>query len=432
MLAVIDPILNQISTAYGLVIGPLSLLQAMRGSVLIAAVWVAMTLPRSRGRLRSTVCHITILIGAGVAVIAMNDIALSGLEVSTIIAYVQIAYWLTIWYVGVATITNARSALIVAKSLVIGALITGASVYYGYITGSALNAVYSGAGVEASSGWFVSGKGIAGSLVVGALLAAYLGYRRHTWVSVLLALFCMGASFLTYARSGLIAMCAALIWLSTWSVGTRFSTRSSWASRLVLASLCGAVIVTALVGTADLATRWADLDDPEKAGSGRLLLWTAAGRSFLNGSPVEQLFGRGFQGMLDMVYASLGVVVHTHNDLLDMLVIGGVLGLIVLGLIFTGIVVQIRSAKPASPEFAVAVAILVVLGCQAFFTGQLFLPDVMSFYLLAITAVLACAREPGADRRTVVRGLTMRPRTSFAHNRFVRLAAEKKDRCASW
>jgi O-antigen ligase len=136
--------------------------------------------------------------------------------------------------------------------------------------------------------------------------------------------------------------------------------------------------------------------------------------------------------MLDMVYASLGVVVHTHNDLLDMLVIGGVLGLIVLGLIFSGIVVQIRSAKPASPEFAVAVAILVVLGCQAFFTGQLFLPDVMSFYLLAITAVLACAREPGADRRTVVRGLTMRPRTPFAHNRFVRLAAEKKDRCASW
>jgi len=430
MLPVIDPILNQINTAYGLVIGPLSLLQAMRGAVLIAAVWVAMTLPPSRGRLRRTVCHITILIGAGVAVIAMNDIALSGLDMSTITAYAQIAYWLTIWYVGVATITDARSALIVAKSLVIGALITGASVYYGYITGSALSAVYSGAGVEASSGWFVSGKGIAGSLVAGALLAAYLGYRRHPCASILLALFCMGASFLTYARSGLIAMCAALIWLSMWSVGTRFSTRSSWALRLVLASLCGAVFAAAVVGTADLETRWADLDDPEKAGSGRLLLWTAAARSFLNGSPIEQLLGRGFQGMLDMVYASLGVVVHTHNDLLDMLVIGGVLGLIVLGLIFTGIAVQIRSARRASPEFAVAVAILLVLSCQAFFTGQLFLPDVMTFYLLAITSVLACARQP--DRRAVFRGFTPRPRTSFAHNRLVRLAAEKKDRCASW
>ncbi len=431
-LAIVDPILNQINTAYGLVIGPLSLLQAMRGAVLVAAVWVAATLPPNRGRLRSRVCRITTLIGAGVAVIAMNDIALSRLEVGTIIAYVQIAYWLTIWYVGVATITDAPSALIVAKSMVIGALITGASVYYGYITGSALNAVYSGAGVEASSGWFVSGKGIAGSLVAGALLAAYLGYRRHPWVSILLALFCMGASFLTYARSGLIAMCAALIWLSMWSVGTRLSSRSSWALRLVLASLCGAVIVTALAGTADLAMRWADLDDPEKAGSGRLLLWTAAARSFMNGSPVEQLFGRGFQGMLDMVYASLGVVLHTHNDLLDMLVIGGVLGLIVLGLVFTGIVVQIRSARPASPEFAVAVAILVVLGCQAFFTGQLFLPDVMSFYLLAITAVLACARVPGADRRTGVRGLPMRRQTSLAHDRFVRLSVEKSDRCASW
>ena len=432
MLAVIDPILNQISTAYGLAIGSLSLLQVMRGAVLIAALWVAFTLPPNRGHMRRFVSHITLLIGIGVAVIAMNDIALSGLDVSTIIAYVQIAYWLTIWYVGVSTITDARSALTVAKGLVIGTLITGASVYYGYVTGAALNAVYSGAGVEASSGWFVSGKGIAGSLVAGALLAAYLGYRRHPWLSALLALFCMGASFLTYARSGLIAMCAALVWLSMWSVGTRFSTRSSWASRLVLAALCGAVIVIAVVGTADLETRWADLDDPEKAGSGRLLLWTAAAQSFLNGSPVEQLFGRGFQGMLDMVYASLGVVVHTHNDLLDMLVIGGVLGLIVLGLIFSGIVVQIRSARPASPEFAVGVAIFLVLVCQAFFTGQLFLPDVMSFYLLSITAVLARAREAGAGRRATVRRLTTRPQTAFAHNPLVRLAVEKNHQCASW
>jgi O-antigen ligase len=423
MLAIMDPILNQVSTAYGLVVGPLSLLQAMRGAALIAALGMAVTLPRNRGHVRRVVCHITILIGAGVAVIAINDVILNGLEVSNIIAYVQIAYWLTIWYVGVATITDARSAMTVATGLVTGAMITAASVYYGYISGSALNAIYSGVGVEASSGWFVSGKGIAGSLVAGALLAAYLGYRRHPWVSIVFALFCLGASFLTYARSGLMAMCAALIWLSMWSAATGFSARSSWALRLVLASLCGAVIVVALVGTADLAIRWADLDDPQKAGSGRLLLWTAAAGSFLNGSAAHQLFGRGFQGMLDMVYASLGVIMHTHNDLLDMLVIGGVLGLIVLGLIFAGIVVQIRSAPAASPEFAVAVAILLVLGCQAFFTGQLFLPDVMSFYLLAITAVLAYAREAEPGQLAVLRGLTMPVQTSFAHDRFVRKIA---------
>src|SRR6185312_19877 len=205
----------------------------------------AVTLPRNRGHVRRVVCHITILIGAGLAVIAINDVILNGLEVSNIIAYVQIAYWLTIWYVGVATITDARSAMTVATGLVTGAMITAASVYYGYISGSALNAIYSGVGVEASSGWFVSGKGIAGSLVAGALLAAYLGYRRHPWVSIVFALFCLGASFLTYARSGLMAMCAALIWLSMWSAATGFSARSSWALRLVLASLCGAVIVVA-------------------------------------------------------------------------------------------------------------------------------------------------------------------------------------------
>ena len=391
-LPILDPILNQIHTAYPLAIGSLSLLQAARGAVLLAAVWVAATLAGRGGRIRRTVGRLTIAIGICVAVLAMNDILSRGLEINNLIAYVQIAYWLTIWYVAIVSVTDVWSARTVAKGLVAGALITAASVYFGYATG--VETLYSRAGVEASSGWFVSPKGIAGSLVAGAFIVAYLGYRRHPWGSVLIALFCLGGSFLTYARAGMVAMSVALAWLALWSLGTRYSVRSSWAVRLVLVSLCGAAIVAATLGTAGLMTRWADLDDPDKAGSGRLLLWGTAIRGFLGGSVDEQLFGRGFQGMLDMVYQSLGVAVHTHNDVLDMLVIGGVLGLIVLGLAFAGIVVQIRAARSASPEFAVAVAILLVLGCQAFFTGQLFLPDIMTFYLLGITAVLACAPHP--------------------------------------
>jgi len=416
ILAVIDPIVNQINNVYELAIGPLSLLQATRGVVLIAVVWIAAMLPPNQGRVARMVSRITLAIGAGVAVIAINDTLWSGLEVSNLVAYVQIAYWLTIWYVGVRAITDAASALIVAKGLVVGAAITGASVYYGYITGAALETIYGQAGVEASAGWFISAKGIAGSLIAGALLAAYLGYRRYPWTSLLLALFCMGASFLTYARSGLVAMCAALVWLFMWSMRSRFNLRASWASRLLLASLCGAIILAASVGTDDLVTRWADLDDPDKAGSGRLQLWSVAARSFINGSLGEKLFGRGFQGMLDMVYASLGIAIHTHNDLLDMLVVGGVLGVIVLGLMFAGLVVQIRAARSSSPEFAVAVAILLVLGCQAFFTGQLFLPDVMTFYLLAITAVSACVQEAGPFQPVFVGSATRPAQTLLTYD----------------
>ncbi|MEO8128926.1 MAG: O-antigen ligase family protein [Bryobacteraceae bacterium] len=394
-LVIADPILNQISTAYGFTVGSLSLLQLARGVVLITTLCMAVMLPPSRTRVRRLVLRITLAIGAGVTLIALNDVLSYGFEISNIIAYVQIAYWLTIWYLAVGVITDPQRAMIVANGLVIGALITAASVFYGYLSGAAIESIYEAKGVEASAGWFVSAKGIAGSLVAGALLAAYQGYRRRPAVSVLLALFCMGASFLTYARSGLVALCVALTWLLIWSMGSRFNQRSSWAWRLLLTSFCGAIIIAASIGTADLAARWADLSDPEKAGSGRLLLWAAGARGLVNGSLSEQLFGRGFQGMLDMVYASLGVAIHTHNDLLDMLVIGGVLGLIVLGLIFAGLVIQVRAAKPASPEFAVGVAILLVLGSQAFLTGQMFLPDVMTFYLLAITAVLAGARQSG-------------------------------------
>ncbi len=414
MLAIVDPILNQISTAYELTVGPFSLLQATRGVVLVVVLWLAVALPPNRGVVPRMVSRLMLLIGVGVAVIAISDVLSGGLEISNIIAYAQVAYWLIIWYVAVQAITDARSAMIVAKGLVIGALITAASVYYGYLTGT-LEAVYSEAGVEASAGWFVSAKGIAGSLAAGALVIAYLGARRRTWVSILVALFCMGASFLTYARSGLVAMCAALFWLFAWSLSSRFSMRASWASRLVFASVCGALVLGSIIGTSDLATRWADISDPANAGSGRLLLWNAAAQSFVNGSIVQKLFGRGFQGMLDMVYASLGIAIHTHNDLLDMLVVGGVLGVIVLVLMFAGLVVQIRGSRPASPEFAVAVAILLVLGCQAFFTGQLFLPDVMTFYLLAITSVLACAQEPLQFRPAFVRSATAPAQTLLTH-----------------
>jgi hypothetical protein len=191
----------------------------------------------------------------------------------------------------------------------------------------------------------------------------------------------------------MVALAVSLVWLLAWSIGTGSTARSSWARRLIIATLCGATILVYTIGTADLVRRWSDIENTNSAGSGRLLLWRVSVEEFLTATATEQLFGRGVQGMVDMMYNSVGAPLSSHNDVMEMLVIGGVAGVFVVGLILAGLIIQIRPARLASPEFATAVAILLTCCCQMFFTGQLGLPDVMTFYLLGITAVLACARS---------------------------------------
>ena len=382
----IDPIVNQIHTIYGLSVGPLSMLQAVRGALFLVALTMVATSVRARGRVARAVGAVVLSIAFCLTVIATKEgLVSNGLVLPSLIAYSQIGYWLLMWYMGAALITDGAKAGTVARGLVVGALITAASVYYGYAVG--VSTVYRLEGVAASSGWFVSGKGIAGSLVTGALLAAYLGHRRRSPWMTLVALFCLGASFLTYARAGMVALLASLTWLCVWSLSTRLKA-SLWARRLLITAVCGAAVLIYAVGTEDLLLRWADLRSSDAAGSGRVMLWRAAVDNILDGAASNQVFGRGFEGMLDLIYTSVGVRIHTHNDVLDMLMMGGLFGLLVLGLVFSGIVTQLQ-AHPKSPEFAVSVGILIVLCCQGFFTGQMFLPDVMAYYLLCITTVLA-------------------------------------------
>ncbi len=385
----IDPIVNQIYTIYQVSAGPLSMLQVFRGALLLLVLAMVATSARSVGKIGRAVGGIVVAAGLSLVIIAAREgFAVDGVVLPSLIAYSQIGYWLLMWYLGAAWITDRTQAATVARGLVAGALITAASVYYGYLIG--VPTVYRMEGVAASSGWFISAKGIAGSLITGGLVAAYLSHRRRSGWMTLVALLCLGASFLTYARAGMVALLASLAWLCVWTLGARLKA-SAWARRLLTAAVCGAAVLIYAVGTEDLSARWSDLGSSEWAGSGRVMIWRAAVENILNGSASDQVFGHGFEGMLDLIYTSIGVRLHTHNDVFDMVLVGGLFGLLILGLVFSGIVTQLQ-AHPKSPEFAVAVGILTVLCCQGFFTGQMFLPDVMAYYLLSITTVLAFDR----------------------------------------
>lgn len=397
-LPVIDAVVNQINTIYQPSIGPFSLLQVVRGALLAALIGIALAAGEPPDKVSRTIRRVVVTFSLCLTLFVIREFYVKGeLYLGTLVAYAQIAYSLMMWYVAACSIRDPGTGAAVIKGLIVGAVITAVSIYYGYATGVSTTP-YSIEGVAASSGFFVSGKGVAGTLDAAVLLAAYFSYRRHRVLIMAAALVCLGASFLTYARAGLVALAAALAWLTIWSIGTHLKSQSIWARRLLLGTLFGAGVLLFTVGPGDLARRWSDVQNLETAGSGRLILWNAALERFYNDSLLGQFIGSGFQNMYELTYSVVGTPLHTHSDIFDMLVVGGVVGLVALALVYVGIVVQIRSARISAPESAAAVAILLVLLCQGFFTGQLLLPDVMANYFLGITAVLACRSVTRSSR----------------------------------
>jgi O-antigen ligase len=318
--------------------------------------------------------------------------------IANLIPYVQMAYWVTVWYAAQVWIRDGSNARTVLKGLMTGAVITAASVCYAYMAGVD-NSVYEIEGVKASSGFFVSGKGIAGTLVVGGLTAAYLGIARRPWRYAFAAVFCFGACVLTYARAGFVALCLTLLWLVIWATLFHFHSEGRWVRRLVVVACVGAALLITNIGVTDLSRRWSDLKDPNRAGSGRLQIWAAAAESFSQATVTEQFAGRGYEGMVDVIEGKIGNRIHTHNDVLDMLVMGGMMGIVVLLLVFGTLAAQIVRAPTRCPEFAAAAAVLLGCVCQAILTGQLFMPDVMTYYVLAITALLVSTAPVIPNRR---------------------------------
>lgn len=396
LMPVLDPVVNQFNTAVPLHAGPFSLLQVLRGTLLVILLAYAL-LAEQRGRFTPT-GWISLAVAGCLVLFAANEFYQRGeLPQTSVVAQVQILYWTLAWHVAATLIRGRTSAALVANGLVVGALLTAISVVYGYVVGAP--SFYRTQGVEASAGWFISAKGIAGTLTAGALLAGYLAWKRRKPALYAAAALCVCALLLTYARAGMVAVCCALGWLLIWTAANGFGRQSVWARRMLLASAIAGAVFFYQAGTESLVLRWSDLKQPSYAGSGRLILWHAASERFLNGSATDQVFGIGYAGMLDLTERATGVRLHTHSDPLDLLLIGGIVGLIMLGLVLGGIVHQIRRVPFRSPEFAVAVAMFLVMLAQGCLTGQVFLPDVMTYYLLALTAVLALGTETVRSRR---------------------------------
>lgn len=401
LMPVVDPVVNQLNNAVPLYIGPYSLLQVLRGAVLMVLLVYAL-LAEQRDERSTATGWISVTVAVCLAVFALNEFYSRGeLPLGSVVAGVQILYWTLAWHVATLVIRDRAGAAMVARGLLAGALVTAVSVFYAYVADAP--SLYRTQGIEASAGWFTSAKGIAGTLGAGALLAGYLAWHSRKALYYAAAALCVCALLLTYARAGIVAVCCALAWLLIWVASGGFGRQSVWARRMLVSSVIAGGLFFYRAGTESIVRRWSDLQQPGYAGSGRLILWQAAVQRFLDGSATEQVFGIGYSGMLDLTERATGLRLHTHNDPMDLLLMGGMAGMVVLAVVLGGIAWQIRRIPYRSPEFAVAIAVLIVLLVQGCLTGQIFLPDVMVYYLLALTAVNAIgAGMGGSVRRRVL------------------------------
>lgn len=390
-----DAVLAQLNNAAGVSIGPFSLLQVVRSHLLLALIGLTLwAIFRKPDRIRRMpVAAIGAL--AVLAMAATKEVIVTGsLSMQSAGAYGQMTYWIMFWITVSVLCSDQRDAEVLLRGFAVGAVITASCVIAGFVSGG-LN-YYADDAVHSSSGWFDTAKYITGVLVCGAITLLYLGRKRNGWLHPALAGLCCVACMLTYARAGAVALIATVVWFIFWLVYLGRNEQRRWLTRFLLLTMIAVAVVPMVVHPDALLTRWSDLEDPDKAGSGRASFWQLAADHYVDGTPAQELLGSGFNAMAEMLYTQTGSdIKHCHNDLLDMAIVGGAVGVGWLALMVGAFVLRIARVSVTSVEGAAAVAVLLAYVLHGQLTGQLWSPDAMTYNTVVLTCMTcAASRSP--------------------------------------
>jgi hypothetical protein len=165
------------------------------------------------------------------------------------------------------------------------------------------------------------------------LLYPWVFDDRRKWVktgTILLSMITVLAAFFTMTRTSLIASLIAIL-VFTFSLAKVVRTRTA---RIMSMAACMIVVAMAFIvyrnitSTNDanqVSARWSEVDKGDIA-SGRLEVFYGAWNKFLNASPARKLVGHGIGAGPEAAEEFTGIYVYLHDDLLEMLICGGVIG----------------------------------------------------------------------------------------------------------
>lgn len=384
VLPVADCILNQINTAFHVTLGPLSLLQAVRLPLLVLLLAICIR------RLLEKPVHLPLVIWLTPLMLLMfvvkEYLATGAVAFSSVGSYGQLLYWVVFWAAILLECRTRRQADLLLAGMAAGALLSAASILIGFDVGG-LNP-YADDGVNASAGWFNTAKTVTGVLLTGACILLYRGRTSRSWAYPLLSSLCFLACIVTYARAGQVAAVLLWLWLALWCLLKRPSISGQTAKRFVLLTTVIAVAALPIVlHSGSFTTRWQDVGDRDKGGSGRAAFWPVAVEEFQNAEPSEKLLGFGYSQMATMLYKDYGADIrHTHSDVLDTMLLGGICGMTWWVLLVCSL---LRPIAPLlrSYEGMAGGGILLAFLCQGQLTGQLLGTDAMTAYVLGIACL---------------------------------------------
>jgi len=392
LIPLFDVVLGQIHGLLAPRIGPLSLAQVYHGAMLLVIIAILLGRLRSFPRKYQFVL-VSCLCFAGVVILSHICYWLEeGVSLENLVAIGQIMYWLALWSAVFVICRSEHDCRIVLTGIVLAGIYASFSVLYFCITEGGESTGY--ADVTSSFGGWVTAKGLTGPLVTSALAALWLWREKFRTIGTLAFSLCLFGLIFTYQRAGQVAIVAASLWLLLWYIlFARKSGNSTWAIKPAVWVTLAAILIVAVVGTAGFAKRWEDIHDPEKAGSGRVTYWSVASNAFTKLDMAYQLTGVGYTGMRDTMEKRHGRRLHTHSDWFDILLTLGVFGVVGWIILNLAIVRTILFCASHSAEFAIGMAIFLVMLLESFFTGQMFAPHTMTFYLVTITCIGLSAKQ---------------------------------------
>ena len=383
----IDCICNQLNNALQIHLGPVSFLQAIRAFLLLAfAVVGARALWRNPSHaVRIPLPAIGAALILGIAV-SKEFLVTGALSMESLSAYGQMAYWVMLWTTVSILCWNRAQAELLLKGLSVGACLTAVSVIIGLFVGA--GNYYKDDSVQASAGWFDTAKMITGVLVVGGVVTLYLGRNSRSWIPTLAAGLCFVACILTYARAGSVALIVVVAWLVLWRFLIRRRGEGRWLNRFLILVLAGCILAPLAVNMHALLARWSDVGNSDKAGSGRATFWKVAVNAYVAEDLPQQTFGIGYKAMSEMLFRDYGDdIKHTHNDMLDLLLVGGFVGAIWLTSLVGAFAWRALLPSPRSAAGAAAAAILLGYLCHSQLTGQIWGTDAMTYYTVSLTCL---------------------------------------------
>jgi len=295
------------------------------------------------------------------------------------VVYFKVVFALLLWYCASCLVRSHESARLLLRSVVWGAAASAAWILICYFTGvgSANHAVE---GIRATAGSEgVSGKAMAGFLLPATGGAMFLAVREgsHRWA--LYAAVMAIAVFVTFDRSAQVAFVVGLSWMMIWRLGLASSKRCS---KTILLFLIVLIVLGGVYyahhGSEELVARWTHDFDRGEIGSGRGTFYTAAWDWFWRDADLADfLLGMGYGNISDLMHSRSGIYRHTHSDLFDMLLMGGIVGLVLYSLLFCTVARLASGLSCGSLEFAIFVAILMSFGVMSLLTGLMAFPHTM-------------------------------------------------------